>query len=348
SSVGSGMSPGHRHCRGCLALARLQEELRRAPSPEPPMLPLPPEQPTVLRDVLLSALRVRLLIERGAPAEEVVFPRLFSAVDSVDEAQRGLLVDQPRVRSLVLVLPPGLRRPIPRRPPERGVDLRTSSPRNPGEDGVGCGEDQYWWETSRLEVKFEKGTDNEQRARLSDAPLALRSDDLRVAAKAVDVGCGEVRSWCAVVMVDELGKEWTDEKLCRVMEDVPTYGLPQGRGMADPVDGAPPIVSLALSVSAATTRLLGTGRGGAAGRRGAWPSLAAGRRAGTERGQVWRTKIRPKQLRPVNTSCDRQAKPTPRGEANALQPRASLQRTAVGNIESRLDDSIPAAASSDL
>ena len=73
-------------------------------------------------------------------------------------------------------------------------------------------------------MKFEKGTDNEQRARLSDAPLALRSDDLRVAAKAVavDVGCGEVRSWCAVVMVDELGEEWTDEKLCRVTEDVPT------------------------------------------------------------------------------------------------------------------------------
>ena len=73
-------------------------------------------------------------------------------------------------------------------------------------------------------MKFEKGTDNEQRARLSDAPLAQRSDDLRVAAKAVavDVGCGEVRSWCAVVMVDELGEEWTDEKLCRVTEDVPT------------------------------------------------------------------------------------------------------------------------------
>ncbi|EJK67373.1 hypothetical protein THAOC_11603 [Thalassiosira oceanica] len=28
-------------------LARLWEELRRAPAPEPPMLPLPPEQPTV-------------------------------------------------------------------------------------------------------------------------------------------------------------------------------------------------------------------------------------------------------------------------------------------------------------
>ena len=76
-------------------------------------------------------------------------------------------------------------------------------------------------------MKFEKGTDNEQRARLSDAPLALRSDDLRVAAKAVavDVGCGEVRSWCAVVMVDELGEEWTDEKLRSGhggTEDVPT------------------------------------------------------------------------------------------------------------------------------
>ena len=35
-------------------------------------------------------------------------------------------------------------------------------------------------------------------------------------------GCGEVRSWCAVVMVDELGEEWTDEKLCRVTENVPT------------------------------------------------------------------------------------------------------------------------------
>ena len=95
----------------------------------------------------------------------------------MDEVQRGLLVDRPRVRSQVQMLPPGLWRPIPRRPPERGVDLRTSSPRNPGEDDVGCGEVQYWWETSRLEVKFEKGTDIEQRARLSDAPLALRSDD---------------------------------------------------------------------------------------------------------------------------------------------------------------------------
>ncbi|EJK73588.1 hypothetical protein THAOC_04777 [Thalassiosira oceanica] len=41
-------------------LAHLWGELRRAPVPEPPMLLLPPEQPTVLRPVLLSALRVRL------------------------------------------------------------------------------------------------------------------------------------------------------------------------------------------------------------------------------------------------------------------------------------------------
>ncbi|EJK67687.1 hypothetical protein THAOC_11246, partial [Thalassiosira oceanica] len=138
---------------------------------------------------------------------------------------------------------------------------------NPGQDDVGCGEVQYWWETSRLEVKFEKGTDNEQRARLSDAPLALRSDDLRVAAKAVavDVCCGEVRSWCAVVMVDELGEEWTDEKLCRVTENVPTK----------------------------LARLLGTGR----------RACGAAAKFG---GQNNDPKI------PVNTSCVRQAKPTPR------------------------------------
>ena len=66
-------------------------------------------------------------------------------------------------------------------------------------------------------------------------------------------GCGEVQSWCAVVMVDELGEEWTDEKLCREAEDVPTYGLPQGRGMVDPVDGArllrPLLCPSSLSVS---------------------------------------------------------------------------------------------------
>ena len=113
-------------------------------------------------------------------------------------------------------------------------------------------------------MKFEKGTDNEQRARLSDAPLALRSDDLRVAAKAVavDVGCGEVRSWCAVVMVDELGEEWTDEKLLSGHGGRTNKGLPQGRGMADPVDGAPPIsappiVSLSISVGFSYYRTLG-------------------------------------------------------------------------------------------
>ncbi|EJK52654.1 hypothetical protein THAOC_28050 [Thalassiosira oceanica] len=170
-----------------LALARLREELRRAPSPELPMLPLPSEEPTVLcDDMLLSALRVWLLIERLALAEEVAFPPI-------------LICAQSKLLPLIELAYLG----------------------NPGQDDVGCGEVQYWWETSRLEVKFEKGTDNEQRARLSDAPLALRSDDLRVAAKAVavDVGCGEVRSWCAVVMVDELGEEWTDEKLCRVTEE---------------------------------------------------------------------------------------------------------------------------------
>ena len=42
------------------------------------MLPLPPEEPTVLcDDMLLSALRVRLLIERRALAEEVAFPPIL-------------------------------------------------------------------------------------------------------------------------------------------------------------------------------------------------------------------------------------------------------------------------------
>ena len=166
----------------------------------------------------------------------------------MDEVQRGLLVDRPRVRSQVLMLPPGLRRPIPRRPPERGVDLRTSSPRNPGEDDVGCGEVQYWWETSRLEVKFEKGTDIEQRARLSDAPLALlRSDDDTILNHA-SPRRQSPRTFAAIAARSGPGgrsrpaikfEEWTDQKLCRVAEDVPTCGLPRGGGMADPVDTAP-------------------------------------------------------------------------------------------------------------
>ena len=42
------------------------------------MLPLPPEEPTVLcDDMLLSALRVRLLIERRALAEELAFPPIL-------------------------------------------------------------------------------------------------------------------------------------------------------------------------------------------------------------------------------------------------------------------------------
>ena len=78
---------------------------------------------------------------RPSLKSQLLLNKEWAAVDSVDKAQRGLLVDRPRVRSLVLVLPPELRRPIPRHPPERGVDLRTSSPCNLGEDDVGCGED---------------------------------------------------------------------------------------------------------------------------------------------------------------------------------------------------------------
>ena len=37
----------------------------------------------------------------------------WAAVDSVDEVQRGLLVDRPRVRSQVLMLPPGFGGPCP-------------------------------------------------------------------------------------------------------------------------------------------------------------------------------------------------------------------------------------------
>ena len=67
--------------------------------------------------------------------------------------------------------------------------------------------------------------------------------------------------------------------------------------MADPVDGACDLLS--LSVSYHLVELASrTARGGG--------------RAGHQIWRMRRTKIRPKQLRPVNTSCVRQAKPTPR------------------------------------
>ena len=54
------------------------------------MLPLPPEPPTGLRPVLLSALRVRLLFERRAPREEVFRVIFFSFLGPI--RQEGVIV----------------------------------------------------------------------------------------------------------------------------------------------------------------------------------------------------------------------------------------------------------------
>ena len=93
--------------------------------------------------------------------------------------------------------------------------------------------------------------------------------------------------------------------------------------MADPVDGArslrPPPISVGFLPSLQHSYMLAKMANG------------TGRRAGH---QIWRmrrrTKIRPKQLRPVNTSCVRQAKPTTRVRMKHGSKRGQKLKSTLG------------------